>query len=268
MRITFLVNRDIESNIALNILIKKLSHHTITIFLSDHVGRGDNSGPDLYKLKYYEQTLFNEIVFPDLEKSSPENRFLTFNELGEVTVNGASSLNDINSTKGLGMLRDASPDVIISIRYGSIIQTDAISFPKYGVLNLHSGRLPEYRGVMATFWAMLNHERNMGCTLHYITDGTIDTGPVISSSQQTIDYKKDYLSNVIGLYPDGCELIINALSQIEAGKSLESNKAEGESNYYTFPKAEDFDRFKQNGNELYNMLSLSRLIKKYYVYDM
>jgi hypothetical protein len=40
--------------------------------------------PDLYKLKYIEQTLFNEIVYPKLENTPKENRYLTFNELGEI----------------------------------------------------------------------------------------------------------------------------------------------------------------------------------------
>ena len=84
MRITFLANKDIESNIALNILTGKLSHHSVTIFLSYHVGREDAIVSDLYKLKYIEQTLFNEIVYFKLENTRKENRYLTFNELGEI----------------------------------------------------------------------------------------------------------------------------------------------------------------------------------------
>ena len=78
MRITFLANKDIESNIALNILTGKLSHHSMTIFLSYHVGREDAIVPDLYKLKYIEQILFNEIVYSKLENTRKENRYLTF----------------------------------------------------------------------------------------------------------------------------------------------------------------------------------------------
>jgi hypothetical protein len=84
MRITFLANKDIESNIALNILTGKLSHHSMTNFLSDHVGREDAIVSDLYKLKYIEQTLFNEIVYFKLENTRKENRYLTFNEFGEI----------------------------------------------------------------------------------------------------------------------------------------------------------------------------------------
>ena len=78
MRITFLANKDIESNFALNILASKLSHHSMTIFLSDHVGREDAIVSDLYKLKYIEQILFNEIVYSMLENTRKENRYLTF----------------------------------------------------------------------------------------------------------------------------------------------------------------------------------------------
>ena len=50
----------------------------MTIFLSEHVGRENAIVPDLYKLKYIEQTLFNEIVYPKLENTPKENRYLTF----------------------------------------------------------------------------------------------------------------------------------------------------------------------------------------------
>ena len=56
----------------------------MTNFLSDHVGREDAIVSDLYKLKYIEQTLFNEIVYFKLENTRKENRYLTFNELGEI----------------------------------------------------------------------------------------------------------------------------------------------------------------------------------------
>ncbi|MEA1882687.1 MAG: formyl transferase [Candidatus Marinimicrobia bacterium] len=268
MHITFLVNKDIESNYALNILTAKLSHHSMTIFLSDHVGKKDGGAPEIKRLKYLEQTLFNDHVFPKIEKLPTENRFLTFNELGERIGREVTSLNKINSVKGLEKLRDSAPDLIVSIRYGSIIKSEVMAVPPLGILNLHSGLLPQYRGVMATFWAKLNGEENMGCTLHYITDGTIDTGPIVSSFQNKIDPTKDYLSNVIGLYPGGCELIINALNQIEAEKPLKSEKTEGESNYYTFPNAKDFDRFKNMGCKLFSPSELIQFVQKYYHHNL
>ena len=269
MRIAFLANRDIHSNFALNILTNKLSHHSMTIYLSDHVGKKRSDFIELNQLRFIEQALFNDIVFSAIEKSpSALKRFLTFHELGDQTGNGVIPLNEINSNDGIEKLQSSDPDLIVSIRYGTIIQSAVIAIPRFGILNLHSGILPQYRGVMATFWAMLNSDKHVGCTLHYIIDGTIDTGPIVSIYQKKRNAKTDYFTNVIGLYPSGCELIIKAVKIIESGESLEQKSVKGESHYYTFPKVQEISRFKQKGYALFNEASLINFVKKYYCYDL
>ena len=269
MRIAFLANRDIHSNFALNILTNKLSHHSMTIYLSDHVGKKRSDFIELNQLRFIEQALFNDIVFSAIEKSpSALKRFLTFHELGDQTGNGVIPLNEINSNDGIEKLQSSDPDLIVSIRYGTIIQSAVIAIPRFGILNLHSGILPQYRGVMATFWAMLNSDKHIGCTLHYIIDGTIDTGPIVSIYQKKRNAKTDYFTNVIGLYPSGCELIIKAVKIIESGESLEQKSVKGESHYYTFPKGQEISRFKQKGYALFNEASLINFVKKYYCYEL
>ena len=269
MRIAFLANRDIHSNFALNILTNKLSHHSMTIYLSDHVGKKRSDFIELNQLRFIEQALFNDIVFSAIEKSpSALKRLLTFHELGDQTGNGVIPLNEINSNDGIEKLQSSDPDLIVSIRYGTIIQSAVIAIPRFGILNLHSGILPQYRGVMATFWAMLNSDKHIGCTLHYIIDGTIDTGPIVSIYQKKRNAKTDYFTNVIGLYPSGCELIIKAVKIIESGESLEQKSVKGESHYYTFPKGQEISRFKQKGYALFNEASLINFVKKYYCYEL
>lgn len=51
---------------------------------------------------------------------------------------------------------------------------------RLGIINLHGGLSPEYRGADCTFWALYNGEpEKVGCTLHYI-DAGIDTGRLIA----------------------------------------------------------------------------------------
>ena len=144
MRIAFLANRDIQSNFALNILTNKLSHHPIAIYLSDHVGKKSSDLTELNQLRFIEQTLFNDTVFPAIEKLPRAlERFLTFHELGHQTGNKVISLNEVNSINGQEKLQSFDPDLIISIRYGTIIQSAVIAISRFGILNLHSGILPQ-----------------------------------------------------------------------------------------------------------------------------
>ncbi|MEM4725030.1 MAG: formyltransferase family protein, partial [Candidatus Hadarchaeum sp.] len=51
---------------------------------------------------------------------------------------------------------------------------------RLGIVNLHGGLSPEYRGADCTFWALYNREpEKVGCTLHWI-DAGIDTGRLIA----------------------------------------------------------------------------------------
>ena len=46
------------------------------------------------------------------------------------------------------------------------------------VVNFHNGRLPEYRGLAATFWAIVNGEARAGYTFHHVVDA-LDAGNIL-----------------------------------------------------------------------------------------
>ena len=132
-------------------------------------------------------------------------------------------LNDPNSPSGIALLKSANPDLIVSIRYGRILKQSAIDIPhRLGVLNLHSGKLPQYRGVMATFRALLAGDAELFSTLHWIDDETIDTGRIISIQGVPTDPDGCYLSNTLNLYPSGCRALLDAINTLHAQESLEA----------------------------------------------
>ena len=159
MNITLLANRDLASQFALSQLVEQLADHQLSIFLSEKVG-GDRPLPQpLIQLGQFEKTL--------LEDGRP-----TFDQLAaraETEIQGFTDLaNRVNSPEGAARIGATEPDLIISLRFGLIIRDQVIAIPRHGVINLHSGLLPAYRGVMATFRAMLNGDENIGSTLHFI----------------------------------------------------------------------------------------------------
>ena len=96
-----------------------------------------------YSIKY---------VFNKLFKKSVKN-FLT-----SEGINILKLTESINSEKSLIKLRSLNPDLLISIAGNEIFKTDLINLAPKGCLNLHTGLLPKYRGLMPTFWAMKNNE--------------------------------------------------------------------------------------------------------------
>ena len=140
-----------------------------------------------------------------------------------------------------------APDLIVSIRFGGILKETVISIPRKGVINLHSGILPKYKGVMATFWAMKNNDPQVGTTLHTIDDGSIDTGQVVKISKMNVEIKKSYLWHVLELYKQGSLDILEAIETLNSGDVLDSTPQNESNTYFTFPTENECNDFENNG---------------------
>ena len=263
MRITFLVNRDIASCIALNRLVPALLEHQLTIGLSASVGRVGKLLPGLKTLKFFEQELFNDLLFPLIDgcHPAPSAELKTFEALSHLAGTEIQEFNAINAGVDLKNFKELFPDLVISIRYGVILKDAVIGIPKYGVLNLHSGLLPAYKGIMATFRAMLNGDTQIGSTLHYVNDHTIDTGPIVGSTSFPVQKDRSYLWHVLQLYEAGCEKLVEAVNTIAAGNELNCVPQSAAGNYYSYPTEEELSNFAHKGLSLVKsdeILSIAR----------
>jgi len=247
-----LANRDLASNLAINFLLNAAPQHQYSILLSSKVGNAKTLPLPLAELAFFEQSLFTDIISPlcsklDHNEAPYLDSFHTIRENG-IDVDIVDKINQADGPKSVSKFE---PDLIVSIRFGQILRHNIIELPKHGVINLHSGLLPEYRGVMATFWAMLNKEKEFGTTLHFIDSPKIDAGAVISIAKSNIDYNKSYLHNVLSLYPQGVMQIAEAINKIEQGLMLPSvpmNTDDG--HYFSMPDEQSINQFSAQGNRL------------------
>ncbi|MEW6996098.1 formyl transferase [Colwelliaceae bacterium BS250] len=266
MNITILANRDIASNFAINNMLEQLAEHKISIFLSSKVGGKADKPEELQRLKFFEQDLFNQIISPLMNKAElPSSKYLSFAQISDKLEGRVAELNNINCESGLDILATQQPELIVSIRFGVIIKADVIAIPKHGVINLHSGVLPNYRGVMASFWALLNDEPQLGTTLHFINDATIDTGEIIATSLIKAQVEQSYLWHVLELYKQGAQLIIETIQKISNDQPLLTYPQATAGNYYTFPKQVDLDNFKNAGKTLVAEAELMEFLNHYYL---
>ncbi len=263
MNITILANKDVASCVALNYLLTTLHPHQLSIFLSSRVG--SKPLPEvLRQLKFVEQDLFNELLFPVQQLQPKASAQLKgFGKLAEAVDHRMAELNNINSEEGLMLFRESAPDLVLSIRYGVILKEAALAIPQHGVLNLHSGLLPAYKGVMATFWALLNGESEIGTTLHTIDDASIDTGRVVSTSSMQVDTQRSYLWHVLGLYEEGCRQMADAVAAIAQGAPMPTNPQQGQGHYFTFPTEIELERFRAKGWRLWDPQDVVDLARRF-----
>ena len=232
MKIVLLGHDDLPSLYALQCVIDGAPHHDYEVFLSGELAAAAGSPRGLQRLADVDARLCAELR--------------ATGRLAEPLMD-AATLPAPNSVAGRGVLQSLEPDLVVSIRYRRILRSEAIAIPRLGVLNLHSGVLPDYKGVMATFWAMLHNEAEIGATLHRIVDCGVDTGPVIGICRIPTDYESSYLANVLRLYGPGCTMVVDALQALEAGGEPAARPQRPGGRYFSAPAVHDIDAFLGRG---------------------
>jgi methionyl-tRNA formyltransferase len=268
MRILCGSNRDLAGNLALNMLLPRLAGHTVRIMLTEQVGKTPPDEPQQrQELRIAEQFLPNQALFPLVERAGLDDkghRNLTFAEFQRLRGIPVEVLPHPNQGEGLERIKAFAPDLILSVRYGAILRSPAISIPPLGVLNLHSGILPAYRGILAVFRAMLNGATEYGCTVHYIRDAGIDTGDVVGIHRQPLRRDRSLLGNILALYPAGIEMLCKAVRTLEeGGKPASVVQHEGDAAYYTYPTAQEWNEFTRQGGRIADPSDLQQVMRSY-----
>jgi methionyl-tRNA formyltransferase len=268
MRLIIFTNRDLASNYNLNLLLPQVSKYVVQIFVSDKVG-GKNLTPPkaLRDLKFFEQEMPNDLLFPQIDSNKSRdnnNKLLTFKELSSKYQIPIMSLNDVKSAESLDLIRDLKPDLVLSVRYGKIFGSDFLKIPRLGTINLHSGKLPNYRGVLAMFRALMNGDETVHATLHYIEDGTIDTGGIIGFSSLKVDKTRSLLYHILDIYPASTDLIVSTIEEIANGKRPKRMQQTTENAaYFTFPTQEEVATFESKGWSFVDISAYSAFIRRY-----
>jgi len=151
-------------------------------------------------------------------------------------------VNNINSKKSLEVFRSLRPDIIISISANQIFKHNLLTLPAHGCLNLHTALLPYYKGLMPTFWAMKNNEKEIGVTVFSMDEG-IDTGEIVVQKIIPIE-QDDSLETLISKTKKiGMDAIIEAIHLLYSGEYTTTRLSPNSGSYYSFPTRQDVKEF-------------------------
>jgi methionyl-tRNA formyltransferase len=110
----------------------------------------------------------------------------------------------VNEPDFIDQVTDIKPDLNLSVSYDQILRREILTTAPLGFINFHAGRLPNYRGRNVINWAIINNEKEIGITGHYVDEG-IDTGDIIAQHTIPIEWTDTYgtiLEKVINAIPD------------------------------------------------------------------
>ena len=97
--------------------------------------------------------------------------------------------------------------------YDQIFDKRIINMNRYPPVNCHAGMLPKYRGRNVINWAIINGEKELGITVHFI-DNKIDTGKIVSQKKIKILKSDDYNTLLNKCYKECPNLLISSLIKI------------------------------------------------------
>jgi peptidoglycan/xylan/chitin deacetylase (PgdA/CDA1 family) len=127
-------------------------------------------------------------------------------------------VDNIHSDESFELLREFSPDLGLSLA-APILREPLFSIPRFGTLNLHKGKVPQYRGMPPAFWEFWNDEQMFGCTVHWVLS-QLDAGDVVLESSLTRAAFSSLRGIQLQLDEIGIDLMCNAVREVLFGNPV------------------------------------------------
>jgi folate-dependent phosphoribosylglycinamide formyltransferase PurN len=160
------------------------------------------------------------------------------------------NFDDFHSPECLKLISQIKPDLgVVAGAY--ILKPSLFEIPRLGSINLHSGRVPEYRGSAPGFWELYNGESEVGITIHKVVK-RLDAGPILLQelfplnrvpTDQPLAYLEDYRQSV--LRPNGVRMLTHAVDMIAKGTVTEQAQDRSRAKTYPYPNYKEIRELKR-----------------------
>ena len=135
-------------------------------------------------------------------------------------------VSDFHAAEALDAMRALAPDLgVVAGTY--ILKEPVFTLPRLGCINLHSGKVPEYRGAAPAFWELYNGESEVGVTIHRVV-AALDAGHILAQETFPLDpapagdplaYVERFRREV--LVPNGIRMLSDVVARLAAGTAEE-----------------------------------------------
>ncbi|MHC4974323.1 MAG: formyltransferase family protein [Planctomycetota bacterium] len=156
---------------------------------------------------------------------------------------------NIMSEETLAFLRAQDPDVVVTMVH-QILKRPLIEIPRHGVVNLHPGVLPDFRGIQPYFWELSEGSLRGGATLHLIEDETIDTGGVLAHASYATWPGMSVQLNYYLTSQVTAQVLPACLESLVQGRLQPRPQDPDAGAYYRWPDSAAYDRLEARGHRL------------------
>ena len=115
------------------------------------------------------------------------------------------AVDDINTENAAHQIKTFNADLGVVIGT-SILKPNILNSTSRGMINVHQGKIPEYRGGDTVFWSLFNDEKELGVVIHQVIEA-VDAGKILL--EELIPLKYDYTK-----YGDKFEVYLDEIKEV------------------------------------------------------
>lgn len=140
------------------------------------------------------------LITLDVEAASRKSGSFNFQSISDELNVPYYEVKHINDERTVSILKNFSPDLLIVLGWGQLLNEEVLSIPRIGTIGAHASLLPKMRGSAPINWAIIKGKEKTGNSLIWIDIG-LDTGKII-----------DQIEFEIGIY-DSCETLYEQVAK-------------------------------------------------------
>ncbi len=180
------------------------------------MGTPDFAVPSLEILIEHQYEIAAVITAPD--KPAGRGLKIQTSPVKDVAVKHAIPVLQPTSLKDPAFLEElksyqANLQIVVAFR---MLPESVWNMPEIGTFNLHASLLPQYRGAAPINWAIINGEKETGCTTFFLQH-EIDTGDILFADKEPILEEDTFEVLYNRLKVKGAALVLKTVQAIEKG---------------------------------------------------
>lgn len=181
-----------------------------------------------------------------LPRRTSASSYLSLSQLCRAYHIEFHSIQNPNSPEFLAQAAARRSDLIVSVACPYILKQPLLAMPRLGCINIHHAPLPQYRGMMPTFWQLYHGESSVGLTIHSMGE-KIDEGSALLQERLAIE-KGETLDRLIRRSKrHAAHCLARVLRALQANSAVCSPLGEEGASYFTFPSSAEIREFQRRG---------------------
>lgn len=160
---------------------------------------------------------------------------------------------NVNSVEFVEQIASCEAELGVSMSYNQIVKKNLICIFPEGIINCHAGKLPNYRGRNVLNWALINGEKEIGVTCHYIDEG-IDTGDIIIQETFPVALDDDYGTVLNKAFNLCADVLMEGMEKIYKGKIERQPQPEAGNYFIERKNGDEFIDWNWESKRVYNFV--------------